>query len=452
MMDKEVRGKLIAQYDGFVAKANAILNQYVDVELPDEKAAEVDAYLGQADQVQAKMDLFERANPVGEGDGPQSIKTNWRQASPTEGDAPHDPKAWREVEVDTGIRGKKFTVRYNVPLGVQKEGYAGAWEAYMRKGIRNMTDRDRKTLMEGQDSAGGFFVEEDFQMNVIKKVATATIFRQFARVMTTSKDIVSFPRIKYSTDDKYTSGVRMTWTGETPASSTVHRVTDPVVGKVAIPVHTAMASIPFTNDLLEDSAFDVVGYASELFGEAFGLGEEDAFWNGDGAGQPMGVLHNIDGDALDTVQSIISGHATTLLPDGLIDLTYGLPAQYDLNSRIYWNKSTEKAIRKMTINATDTEYIWPVEERVGAFGDAGPTFMANPISRSEFLPNVGAGTFPILYGQLTGYYVIDRVGLSLQRLMEVYAEQNMMVLLGRKRVGGQVVEPWRLKAQKIAAP
>lgn len=445
----EKRAALVAKYDGLVGKAQAILNQYPD-DLPSEKAQEADGYLGAADQVKVQIDLIDRA-AESTLDDPRdlgSVKSSWRQAGPTEGEAPHDPKSWREVDITVGR--KTHTIRYNVPLAVQKEGYPGAWEAYMRKGWDRMTDRDRKTLMEGQDSAGGFFVEEDFQMSVIKKVATMTVFRQYARVMTTSKDIVGFPRIKYSTDDNYTSGARMTWTGEVPTSSTVHRVTDPVVGKVSIPVHTAMASIPFTLDLLEDSAFDIVGFASELFGEAFGLGEEEAFWTGDGAGQPMGVMHNIDGDALDTVQSVVSGSASTLTADGLVDLIYDLPTQYEMGARVFWRKATEKVVRKLTVDASTTEYIWPVEERVGAFGQVDPTILGAPISRTEFIAAIAGNAFPVLFGNLNGYYVVDRVGLSLQRLTEVYAEQNMQVLLGRKRVGGQVVEPWRLRAQKIS--
>src|SRR5690606_28354613 len=110
------------------------------------------------------------------------------------------------------------------------------------------------------DTAGGFLVPEDVQTEVIKKLATMAVIRRLARVIQTGRDLVTFPRVNYSTDDKYTSGVRFTWTGETPASSTAHRATEPVFGQIAIPVHTAMASLAISQNLLEDSMFNLSAY------------------------------------------------------------------------------------------------------------------------------------------------------------------------------------------------
>jgi len=44
--------------------------------------------------------------------------------------------------------------------------------------------------------------------------------------------------------------------------------------------------------------------------------------------------------------------------------------------------------------------------------------------------------------------VVDRVGLSIQRLDELYAETNQVLLLAKKRVGGQLVEAYRLSLLK----
>jgi HK97 family phage major capsid protein len=61
------------------------------------------------------------------------------------------------------------------------------------------------------------------------------------------------------------------------------------------------------------------------------------------------------------------------------------------------------------------------------------------------MPNVGTSTYPIIFGDLKGYYHVDRVGFSIQVLRELYAESNQILLLGRLRFGGQVAEDWRLK-------
>lgn len=445
------RNTLVASMRESVAKAESLMQQYNGQDMPEDIANQVSSLLGQSDVLRTRIANLDRLSEsqgwLDESKGSAAIHHGWRNTSPNEGSLEVDPKSWREVTVvKAGLLER--TIRYHVPLAVQAKDYEPAFMRYLQKGYDRLTSGEQKTLTEGLDSAGGFTVPPEFQARLIKKVATMATFRQYARVVTTSKDRIQWPKINYTTDDNYTSGVRLTWTGESPSSSTVHRVTEPVFGLVDIPVHTAMASLPLSLDLIEDSAFDIEALATDLLGEAFALGENNAFWNGTGAGQPLGIVTNAE--AADGVVSIPSEDAATLTADGLIKLIYALPAQYENGARIFWNKATELIVRLLK-NTTTDEYVWPVEERVGGFGKPEPTILGFPITRDEFIPDVAASAYPIFFGQLTGYYVVDRVGLSVQRLAERYAEQNMVVLLARKRVGGQVVEAWRLKAQDIAA-
>lgn len=445
---------LRTNYSSKLAAARQLLDSSKDENglVPPDIATKVDGILGDADVIMAQIKQEERlTNALETGQSPAptaAASVDWRMAGPTEGDMEYDEKSWRELEVKTP-RGD-VTVRYNVPLVVQNDQYRGAFERYVRHGKTSLTPAELKALSAGVDSAGGFTIPEDFQVQMLKKMAALAVFRQFARVVTTSRDRVKWPRIPYTTDDKYTSPVRMTWTGEVPASSTVHRVTDPTFGLVDIPVHTAMASMPMYNDLIEDSALDMVGLCTDLLSEAFALGEENVFWNGTGVNQPMGVLGQVDVASVGPT-SVITGSASAMTADGLIDLIYALPEQYEIGSRVFWNKATEKAIRKLKINATDNEYVWPAEERVGGFGVADPTILGYPITRAAFLPDVGAGTYPVVFGQLTGYIIVDRVGVSIARLEELYAEQNTTLLLARRRVGGSLAEPWRMRVQKVSA-
>jgi HK97 family phage major capsid protein len=236
----------------------------------------------------------------------------------------------------------------------------------------------------------------------------------------------------------------MKWTGESPSSSTVHRVNEPVFGVHSIPIHTAMASFPLSNNLIEDSAFDVVGISSDLLSEAFVLGENEAFINGNGTGRPMGILTQVDGDG---PASVVSGTTSTLTADGIIDLDYELPPQYENNAVHIMNKATEKVIRKL--KDANNNYIWPIWPQMGGFAAAPRELLGYPVMRDQFMPDVSAGAYPIIFGDLRGYLVLDRVGISIQRLTELYAEDNVTLLLARKRLGGKVIEPWRMKVQKV---
>jgi HK97 family phage major capsid protein len=441
--------ELMAKAATALAEAKALQAQAGEKMTP-EISAKIAEALGKSDEFKAQGELAKRVEDgekfFGEPAAPKAAPVGWRPAGPDEGDAPVDPKAFRQIEVDTPV-GKK-TIRFHVPLTVQGKGYSPAFEAYLRKGIDSMGPQDRKTLTEGTDSAGGFTVPEDYQTEVIKKMAAATVIRALARVQQTGRDILSWPRITYATNNIYTSGVRLTWTGEAPATASVHRVTDPVFGVIKIPVHTAMASMPMSNDLLEDSAFDMFGMSSDLFGEAFALGEDDVFINGTGIAQPLGLLNSPG--STDRIGTAASGTTSSLTADGLISLFYAVPAQYRLNAAFVMNSATMAVVEKLK----DLSLRYLVQSMVnGSLASAQfEVIKGKRVLCDEFMPDVAASAYPIVFGDFKGYIIADRVGLSLQRLTDsAYSELNLTGLLARKRVGGQLAEPYRLKAQGVAA-
>jgi HK97 family phage major capsid protein len=445
------------QYAGYIKQAKKISEGHTgDDPLPQEDLDQIDGFLGKADELKIQIDLMQR---VAEGDeflnagqGTQAAHLGWRESGPEEGIQPVDEKSWREIEVKVSPF-ETLTMRYFVPIPVDKKEYPSAFEAYLRKGMGQVGPQDRKTLQEAVDSAGGFLVPADAQGSILKKIATIASVRPRARRITTSRDLVTWPKLKWTTDDKYTSGVRLTWTGEQPSSSTAHRATDPVFDVEQIPVHTAMASLPLTNNVIEDSAFDIMGVCSDLMGEGFALGENDVFINGSGLNQPEGILTHPDAS---TVYSsppgiyVKSGSAATFTADGLIDLETQLPAQYERGSVFLMSKASKAVIRKLK-SATEELYLYPYGTNIGQFGPIPESLLGYPIVKDEFMPAVGANAFPVILGDLNAYLIVDRVGFSMQVLRELYAETNVVVILARRRVGGQLIESYRLRTHKCEA-
>lgn len=417
-----------------------------ETEMPQEQMDAINAILGEADTIKAQIEQ-EQAIQAGESfamepAGTKAAHLGFRPAGPGEGDVEVDRKAWRQEEIITAT-GKKLTVRYHVPVAVEQKGYPGAFEAYLRHGYEGMGPNDRKTLQGAIDSAGGHLVPADFQAELIKKAATLATIRPNARVIQTSRDIATWPSVEYTTDDMYTSGVRLTWAGELPASATTIRVTEPTFGMKQIPIHTAMASMPLSNDLLEDSAFDVFGIGAELFAEAFTLGEEDSFINGDGVAQPLGLL-GITPDATNGLTKVSVETAGTIGSDDILDLYWAVPAQYRPQAG-WWLESATGAI----LDKLQDSYGRYIMSSLMSGSLATPqvdVIKGKPVHYAEFMPSQESGGFPIIFGDMKGYFIVDRVGLSIQRFTDSkYAELNSSLLLGRKRVGGQLVQSWKLR-------
>jgi HK97 family phage major capsid protein len=89
-------------------------------------------------------------------------------------------------------------------------------------------------------------------------------------------------------------------------------------------------------------------------------------------------------------------------------------------------------------------------ERSLALG-APPTILGAPYVEAIDMDPVGAGTYPILFGDFRrAYIIVDRVSMVVKRLNELGAKIGIIEFMVRKRVGGQVILPQALRKMKIS--
>lgn len=328
--------------------------------------------------------------------------------------------------------------------------YKRAFRSYLRKGLQGITGAEYRALQEGVDTSGGFLVPEEILRQIIMKKPTPTRVASMTRQLNTGRDNLVIPRVNYtanpsddSTSSLFTTGIRTTWTGEVPASSTAMRVTEPIFGQTRVAIYTAMMSMPLTNDMIEDSLFPLVGWSSDRFTETIELLRDQMVINGTGIGQPMGILANPGG----TEQPATVAIGNPLTAAGLIATAFAIPEQYEDNLRWIFNKtSTAKTIQSLP--DSNNRYLWGsgLQDSGLVPGDwQNRRLLGYPVSYSGFMPNQGANNYPIIFGDLTGYFLVNRIGFSIQVLRELYAETNQVLLLGRIRFGGEVAEAWKMR-------
>ena len=98
-----------------------------------------------------------------------------------------------------------------------------------------------------------------------------------------------------------------------------------------------------SEELLNDSVFDLESYIAKEFGRRMGFKEEEAFLVGDGTGKPTGVFHTTGGGEL----GVTAAAEAELTADELIDLFYSLRAPYRKKAVFIMNDTTVKLIRKL---------------------------------------------------------------------------------------------------------
>lgn len=307
----------------------------------------------------------------------------------------------------------------------------------------------RATMIEGDDTLGGYVVPEDVRMNLIERLPGLTAVRPRANVITTGRDRVSFPRVTGG-GNQYAGAVRVTWVDETPTSTAA--ATNATFGQASIPIHTVMAHIDLSQNLLEDSAIDLGGYLASEMTTASAVDEDIQFLTSAGAGTPQGVLMNATtgGPNNADITTVNSGSAAALTADGIIAVPFGLPGQYRQSLSAAWvmNKATLQAISQLKDGAG--RYLYgEYSNQIGTMPSA--VIKGYPVAESEAMPSVTTNTYPIIFGDWKGYTIVDRIGMSIQRVTDAtLAKQNLVSFVMRRRLGGQVTQGFRFVVQKCS--
>ena len=114
---------------------------------------------------------------------------------------------------------------------------------------------------------------------------------------------------------------------------------DDSFGQVSIGAYKLATMIKVSEELLNDSAFDVPAYIAREFARRIGAAEEEAFFTGNGTGKPLGILAATGG----AQTGVTAASATAITMDEVMDLFYSLRAPYRRNSVFIMNDSTVKA-------------------------------------------------------------------------------------------------------------
>ena len=135
--------------------------------------------------------------------------------------------------------------------------------------------------------------------------------------------------------------------------------------------------------------------------------------------------------------------ATAITMDEVMDLFYSLRAPYRRNSVFIMNDSTVKALRKLKNGNGD--YLWQPSVRAGQ----PDTLLNRPVYTSTFMPEAASDAKPIMFGDLSYYWIADRTTRTFKRLDELYAATGQVGFLGSERVDGKLVLPEAVKVMAM---
>lgn len=293
---------------------------------------------------------------------------------------------------------------------------------------------EAKVLNVSTDTAGGYLAPTEYVREIIKGVTDQSPARAIVRVRATANKSIQIP--------KRTGQFAAQWASE---QGTKTETTGLSYGLEEIPAPELYALIDISNQMLEDSAFDMEAEIRMEAAEQFAVAEGTAIVNGNGVGKPEGFMSNA------SVAENISGSAATIADadgqaNGLLTLKHALKTAYGANATWLMNRTTIGSVRKL--KDADKNYIW----MPGIAQGRPNTIDGDPYLEFPDMPSEGAGLYPIAYGDFRrAYTLVDRISMEMLRDPFTQATAGNIRFIFRRRLGGKVVLAEAIRKLKCAA-
>lgn len=322
------------------------------------------------------------------------------------------------------------------------EEHKAALVTWMRSGDESQLKSlaETKAITIGTNSEGGFAVPEELDRVLEKMVRDAAPLRGICGQVT-----VGTSDYKKLVD---INGTASGWVAETaarPATATA------ALAEVAIVPGEIYANATASQLSLDDIFFNVEQWIADSVSEEFAIAEDIAFISGNGTNKPTGFTTGTpvstadSGRAFGVLQYTASGQAA-LMPtslDTFISMTYSLKAAFRSNANFVTSKAILATLR--TYKDGENQYLWQPSVQAGT----PSMFMGYPVIEDENMAIVGAGNFPLAFGDFRrGYLIVDRMGTRFLR--DPYTNKPNIQFYFTKRVGGKVVNSDAIKLLKIA--
>ncbi len=313
--------------------------------------------------------------------------------------------------------------------GKPKSGRASdAYKTDMLKALRTNFRTVSNVLSEGIDADGGYLVPEEYDSRLIDGLTEENIFRKLGTTITTSGER------------------KINIAGTKPAAAWIDEgetltFGDATFSQINLDAHKLHVAVKVTEELLYDNAFNLENYIITQFSKALANAEEDAFFNGDGVGKPLGIFAENGGGEV----GVTAASATAITADEIINLVYSLKRPYRKNAKFLMNDQTIAALRKLKDN--NQAYLWQPSAQAGE----PDRLFGYEVLTSPYIPTIAGGAPVIAFGDFSYYNIGDRGTRSFAELKELFAGNGMVGFVAKERVDGKLVLPEAVKILKMKA-
>lgn len=400
-----------------IARSRAFLDRVEGRELTAEEEGQWQAMQAEIDDLGRRVERIERQLEIeSEIIEPDEDEPEFDPEDEEDREDDEDDEDEEEGQRSGRRRGRRFRGRIGERRGRRDSRARERREAFWKlmRG-ESLPAQELRALAIGTDTAGGYTVPDEFVRQLIKKLEDENVMRRLATVRQSESGESQIP---------VESDIGLaTWTGENAA----YTESDVTFGQVLIGAHKLSRITKVSEELLQDSYLSMEEYLADVFGRSFGRAEEAAFVAGTGAGRPSGVVQ--------ASQKGTDAAPTALAADDLFNLFHGLRRPYREAASFLMADTTALLVRKLKDETG--QYLW----QPGLQAGKPDTLIGRPVFISDHVPAVGEGAKAVLFGDFAHYWIVDRKGRTMQRLVERYADNGQVGFRMFQRVDGKLTLP-----------
>ncbi len=321
---------------------------------------------------------------------------------------------------------KNMTLNHSGNMEVLGLNY---YDLMFHKGlVKNAMAEDAAHVLSSDiDTTGGYLVPDTMEKQIVHALAENNVVRRLATVIHTESGDHLIPIVNTMSDAQWL------------AENADIQLASADYCKLRFRHHKLALMIRVSNELLNDAGMDMLTFFADTFAEQIASAEENAFINGDGGTMPQGLL---SADA--ATVGVNAASPTSITAEEILALYSSLDETYRQKAVFMMHEDTANALR--LLKDENGHYLW--REALGA--DQPNMMLGRPVYISRFMPKMAAGAKPILFGDLSKYWIADRGNRRLSRFNELYAKVGQVGFRMTERVDGKLLLPEAVKVIQMA--
>lgn len=337
----------------------------------------------------------------------------------------------RNAEMKKEIASMEGEARAAAP----KANAKGAFSKYLRHGFAALTAEERAmvqkrgtaTQVAGTDSLGGYLVPQEFSNELdVATAFTGEVERLAKKLNTASGGLLDYPTLNDTATD-----------ANLVSEASAVTVQDMTFGNAQLSAYNYSSLVKVSQQLLQDSAFDLDAFLVEAMGERIARATNAAFTTGTGSSQPQGI---VTGSSLGNT----AAGATAITADDILDLIYSVDASYRNKPGfgLMAHDNIIAAVRALGLgSANDFPVFIPSMEA----GQPDRIFGVPVYVNNDMQSSIATGTKTMVAADFSKFVVRNAGGIQMLRLNERFADELEVGFVSWKRSDSKVLDTRAVK-------